>query len=274
MRLPVVIPGLASLACILVACPAPGQAENAFAERGFALGDLQQLNLERVTGLLLPPAFGQDEQVRAPMLIANEMRPDSRDRLAVPLNPSVGRPETRDRLARPVGEVAAYRQRTGERPESRDPLARPFEEVRAVRPELFEADPRPNAAAQRNVPTVTVENEGFPVAPVALSAVPTTAQNTAPALQRTTRGQAEGLGLAQYLSAPWQQAAFIAGLVLLASLLFWRLGMRARNGDAHAAHGASAARRGPRIDGPPAEGRYETLQEAIAAMKASVAARA
>ncbi|WP_264575941.1 hypothetical protein [Sphingobium sp. B8D3C] len=239
--------------------PAAGQAETAFARASSSLLDLQKL-----TSLLLPPAFGQDNQVRAPMLIANEVRPESRDRLAQPS----ARPESRDRLARPVSELPAYR------PESRDPLARSYEDVRTARPELLDSGSKAVALAQDVAPAnesvaaaPAMDSADGPPVPIALSAVP---MGAGPTLQRT-QGKAEGLGLAQYLSAPWQQIGFIAGLVLLASLLFWRLGMRGRQGPLALTDYGRADRSAAREEGDRA--RYPTLREAIEAMKAEAATR-
>ncbi|MCW2362005.1 hypothetical protein [Sphingobium xanthum] len=262
MRLPVVFPGMASIACLLAVSPAAGQAETAFARASSSLLDFQKL-----TSLLLPPAFGQDNQVRAPMLIANEVRPESRDRLAQPS----ARPESRDRLARPVSELPAYR------PESRDPLARSYEDVRKARPELLDSGSKAVALAQDVAPAnesaataPSMNSADGPPVPIALSAVPMGAGPAGPTLQRT-QGKAEGLGLAQYLSAPWQQIGFIAGLVLLASLLFWRLGMRGRQGPLALTDYGRAERSSAREEGDRA--RYPTLREAIEAMKAEAATR-
>jgi|GEM_PF-4023030 len=106
--------------------------------------------------------------------------------------------------------------------------------------------------------------------PIALAAAPLDPPPAVsfPALPKIDLSHA----LAIHLREPWQRIAFIGGLVVLAAMLFWWLGTRARR---HEPRATAPAEHVPAADAQgypkPPRARYATLHEALAAMKAEAA---
>lgn len=140
--------------------------------------------------------------------------------------------------------------------------------VTAASPERS-LDARDNLASPTSLVLDLPGDDQLARSPKAFAAVP---DGPPPGLVRTPSIAEQGFS-ALHMKEDWQKLGFMAGVLLLGGAGFWRLGLRARSSPSKPAYSQVE-----RVDdfgevAVPRVARYETLREAIEAMKAQAARR-